>query len=64
MNRITLAGATSLGIIAVLPFIIQYFTGTATLTIGGTALLIAVSVALDTMKQIDAQLVMHEYEKF
>ncbi|MCR4323073.1 MAG: preprotein translocase subunit SecY [Candidatus Azambacteria bacterium] len=64
MNRITLAGAISLGIIAVLPFIIQYFTGTATLTIGGTALLIAVSVALDTMKQIDAQLVMHEYEKF
>ncbi|MEK7487919.1 MAG: preprotein translocase subunit SecY [Patescibacteria group bacterium] len=64
MNRITLAGATSLGVIAVLPFIIQYFTGTATLTIGGTALLIAVSVALDTMKQIDAQLVMHEYEKF
>ena len=38
MNRITLAGATSLGVIAVLPFIIQYFTGTATLTIGGTAL--------------------------
>ncbi len=64
MNRITLAGAASLGIIAVLPFIIQYFTGTATLTIGGTALLIAVSVALDTMKQINAQLVMHEYEKF
>lgn len=64
MNRITLAGATSLGVIAVLPFIIQYFTGTATLTIGGTALLIAVSVALDTMKQIDAQMVMHEYEKF
>ncbi|MBI5913666.1 preprotein translocase subunit SecY [Candidatus Azambacteria bacterium] len=64
MNRITLAGAVSLGIIAVLPFIIQYFTGTATLSIGGTALLIVVSVALDTMKQIDAQLVMHEYEKF
>lgn len=64
MNRITLAGAVSLGVIAVLPFIIQYFTGTTTLSIGGTALLIVVSVALDTMKQIDAQLVMHEYEKF
>ncbi len=64
VNRITLAGATSLGLIAILPFIMQYFTGTATLTIGGTALLIAVSVVLDTMKQIKAQLVMHEYERF
>lgn len=64
MNRITLAGAISLGFIAILPFVIQYFTGTATLSIGGTALLIVVSVALDTMKQIDAQLVMHEYERF
>jgi len=64
MNRITLVGAISLGFIAVLPFIVQYFTGTATLTIGGTALLIAVSVVLDTMKQIKAQLVMHEYERF
>lgn len=64
MNRITLAGAFSLGLIAILPFIIQYFTGTTTLTIGGTALLIVVSVALDTMKQVKAQLVMHEYERF
>lgn len=64
MNRITLAGAFSLGLIAVLPFIIQYFTGMTTLTIGGTALLIVVSVALDTMKQVKAQLVMHEYERF
>ena len=64
MNRITLAGALSLGLIAILPFIIQYFTGMTTLTIGGTALLIVVSVALDTMKQIKAQLVMHEYERF
>ncbi len=64
MNRITLAGALSLGLIAVLPYIVQYFTGTATLTIGGTALLIAVSVVLDTMKQIKAQMLMHEYEKF
>lgn len=64
MSRITLAGAVSLGLIAILPFIIQYFTGTATLTIGGTALLIVVSVVLETMKQIKAQAVMHEYEKF
>ena len=64
MNRITLAGAVSLGFIAVMPFIIQYFTGTATLTVGGTALLIVVSVVLETIKQIKAQTVMHEYERF
>ncbi len=64
MNRITLAGALSLGFIAVLPFIAEYFTGSATLTMGGTALLIVVSVVLDTMKQIKAQMLMHEYEKF
>ncbi|MBI1755356.1 preprotein translocase subunit SecY [Candidatus Azambacteria bacterium] len=63
-NRITLAGALSLGLIAVLPYIVQYFTQTKTLTIGGTALLIAVSVVLDTIKQIKAQLAMHEYERF
>lgn len=64
MSRITLAGAVSLGFIAVLPFIIQYFTGTATLTVGGTALLIVVSVVLETIKQVKAQAVMHEYEGF
>lgn len=64
MNRITLAGALSLGFIAVLPYIAEYFTGSATLTMGGTALLIVVSVVLDTMKQIKAQTLMHEYEKF
>ncbi len=63
-NRITLVGASSLGLIAILPYIVQYFTGSAALTIGGTALLIVVSVALDTMRQIKAQMVMHEYEKF
>ena len=64
MSRITLAGAVSLGLIAVLPFIIQYFTGTTTLTVGGTALLIVVSVVLETIKQVKAQAVMHEYEGF
>lgn len=64
MNRITLAGALSLGFIAVLPYIAEYFTKSATLTMGGTALLIVVSVVLDTMKQIKAQMLMHEYEKF
>jgi len=61
-NRITLFGSIFLGLIAVLPIITQLLTGIQTLTIGGTALLIVVSVALETMRQLDAQLVMREYE--
>ncbi len=62
VNRITLFGAVFLGIVAVLPIVTQIVTGIATLTIGGTALLIVVAVALESMKQIDSQLVMREYE--
>lgn len=62
LNRITLAGALFLGAIAVLPLVVQGFLGIQTLTIGGTSLLIVVSVVLETMKQINAQLVMREYE--
>jgi preprotein translocase subunit SecY len=62
VNRITLAGALFLGIIAVLPLVMQGFTRTQALTIGGTGLLIVVSVILETMKQIDAQLTLREYE--
>lgn len=61
-NRITLFGAIFLGLVAVLPIATQAITGIATLTIGGTALLIVVSVVLETIKQLDAQLVMREYE--
>ena len=64
LNRVVLIGAIFLGTIAVLPIIVQYFTGIATLTIGGTALLIAVSVVLESMKQIKSQLIMREYEGF
>lgn len=64
VRRITLAGAMFLGAIAVLPLIVQAFTGLRTLTIGGTALLIVVSVVLETMKQIESQLTMREYEGF
>lgn len=64
VNRITLTGALFLGLIAVLPLIVQGFTGFTTLTIGGTALLIIVSVVLETMKQIESQLTMREYEGF
>ena len=62
VKRITLFGAIFLGAIAVLPILTQIFTGIKTLTIGGTALLIVVSVAIETMKQIDSQMVMREYE--
>lgn len=63
-NRLLLAGALFLGIIAVLPLAVQEFTGLQTLTVGGTSLLIVVSVALETVKQIDSQLVMRDYERF
>jgi len=61
-NRITLAGAIFLGLIAVLPIIVQGFTGITTLTIGGTGLLIVVSVALELMRQLKSQLTMKQYD--
>lgn len=61
LNRITLLGAIFLGFIAVLPIIMQSVTGIASLAIGGTALLIVVSVVLDLIKKIDAQISMREY---
>ncbi len=64
VSRITLSGALFLGIIAVLPLLVQSVLGITTLTIGGTALLIVVSVVLETMKQIESQLTMREYEGF
>lgn len=63
LSRITLAGALFLGGIAVLPLIVQNILSIRVLTIGGTALLIVVSVIIETMKQINAQLVMREYER-
>jgi len=61
VTRITLVGALFLGIIAILPLIMQGFTGGTTFAIGGTALLIVVSVVLDLVKKIDAQVAMREY---
>ncbi|MFZ2555341.1 MAG: preprotein translocase subunit SecY [Minisyncoccia bacterium] len=61
ITRITLVGALFLGGIAVLPIILQGATGISTITIGGTALLIAVSVVLDVVKKIDAQTSIREY---
>ncbi|MDZ7726665.1 MAG: preprotein translocase subunit SecY [Candidatus Campbellbacteria bacterium] len=61
LTRITFVGATFLGVIAVLPLIMQGITGNPNLAIGGTALLIVVSVVLDFIKKVDAQVSMREY---
>jgi preprotein translocase subunit SecY len=61
LTRLTLVGALFLGAIAVLPIILQGITGFASLTIGGTALLIVVSVVIDIVKRVDAQVSMREY---
>ncbi|MDQ5950709.1 MAG: preprotein translocase subunit SecY, partial [Patescibacteria group bacterium] len=61
VTRITLVGALFLGLIAVLPLIIRALSGIQSLAIGGTALLIVVSVVIDLVKKIDAQIAMREY---
>lgn len=62
--RITLPGAIFLGTVAVFPNFFQGITGVPGIYFGGTALLIVVGVALETMKQIEAQLMMRQYEGF
>ena len=61
LTRITLIGAIFLGLIAVLPLVMQNLTKVDSLAIGGTALLIIVSVVLDLVKKVDAQITMREY---
>lgn len=61
ITRITLVGALFLGLIAVLPLIMQGVTGQGMFAIGGTALLIAVSVVLDLVRKVDAQVSIREY---
>ena len=61
LSRITLLGAVFLGFIAVLPIIMQHITGITSLALGGTSILIVVSVVLDLMKKVDAQISMREY---
>jgi len=61
LNRTTMMGAVFLGIIAVLPLVIRAITGITAFAIGGTALLIVVSVVLDLIKKVEAQLSMREY---
>jgi preprotein translocase subunit SecY len=64
LMRITLAGAVFLGMVAVLPFLARNLTGTQALTLSATALLIVVGVGLDTMRQLEAQLIMRNYRGF
>lgn len=64
ITRITLAGAFFLGIVAILPSIMQKATGVSSLAIGGTGMLIVVSVILETFKVIENHVQMHGYEKY
>ena len=64
VNRVNLPGSLFLALVAVLPIAMQQITGIQTLVIGGTSLLIVVSVVLEIMKQIESQLTMRDYEEF
>jgi preprotein translocase subunit SecY len=64
LNRITLVGALFLGAVAIMPYIATQLTGVNSLLLGATSLLIVVGVAIDTMRQLEAQLVMRNYEGF
>jgi preprotein translocase subunit SecY len=66
LNRVLLVGAVFLGFIAIMPQIVGLATGVSAFRflVGGTSLLIAVSVILETVRQIKAQLQMREYETF
>ena len=64
ITRITLFGALFLGVIAVLPFIVEAATNITTIALGGTGILILVSVVIETMRQIESQITMHTYENY
>ncbi len=64
LNRITLVGASFLGLVAILPSIVSGLTGFSSLAIGGTSVLIVVSVVLEILKTINSQLYMYSYDKF
>ncbi len=61
-HKIILVGALFLGVIAILPLFMRYFTGMQSFAIGGTSLLIVVAVVIETVKQIESQLTMREYD--
>lgn len=65
INRITLAGGIFLGLVAILPFLVQFVApDVRTLSIGGTSILIVISVVVETMKQVNAQLLMRQYDHY
>jgi preprotein translocase subunit SecY len=64
IGRITWAGALFLGFVAIMPFIAREVTGIQVIQLSSFGMLIVVGVALDTMKQLEAQLVMRRYEGF
>jgi len=64
LNRITLVGASFLGLVAILPSVISGFTGISGLAIGGTSVLIVVSVVLEILKTVNSQMYMYSYDKF
>lgn len=64
LNRITLVGAVFLGLIAIMPSFFQNFIGVANLAIGGTGILIVVSVVLEMTRELESQLVMKRYDSF
>jgi len=64
IHRITLGGALFLGAIAVLPLLARGATGSSALALGGTSLLIVVSVVIESVKQVESQLTMREYDAY
>jgi len=65
MNRITLAGSIFLAVVAILPVLVSTLAGLPSqVSIGGTSLLIVTGVALETMKQIESQLIKRHYKGF
>ena len=64
LYKITTVGALFLGIIAIMPVLVSKITGMTNLVIGGTGILIVVSVILETFKSVESQLVMRNYDRF
>lgn len=64
ITRITVTGSIFLAIIAVLPFLVKSLTNLNTISLGGTSLLIVISVVIETMRQLQAQLVMRTYDNY
>lgn len=64
LSRLTFFGAIYLGIVAILPIITENITGIQNMSIGGTSVIIVVGVALDTVKALEAQMLMRHYKGF